>query len=30
MKKLTQAFWDFLVAWGEFKYQQSKRRNFRY
>jgi hypothetical protein len=30
MKKFFTAIWDFLEAWGEFKYQQAKRRDFRY
>jgi hypothetical protein len=27
LKKISDAVWDFLVAWGEFRYQQSKLRN---
>jgi hypothetical protein len=30
MKKFTQAVWDFLVAWGEFRYEQCKKRQFRW
>ena len=30
MKKVLIAIWQFFEAWGEFKYQQSKRRSFRY
>jgi hypothetical protein len=30
MKNLLNGLWDFLEAWGEFKYQQAKRRGFRY
>ena len=28
MKKFTQAVWDLLVAWGEFRYQMSKKRGY--
>lgn len=30
MKKFITAFWDFLVAWGEHRYQVAKRHGFRY
>jgi len=30
MKKVTQAIWDFFVAWGEYRYQVAKRRGFQY
>lgn len=28
MKKFATAVWDFFVAWGEFRYQMSKRRGY--
>lgn len=28
LKKISDAVWDFLVAWGEFRCQQAKQRNF--
>jgi hypothetical protein len=30
MKKFLTAMWDFLAAWGEYRYQLSKRHGFRY
>lgn len=29
MKKFITAFWDFLVAWGEHRYQVAKRHGYR-
>ena len=30
MKKILNSLWNFLEAWGQFKYECAKRRNFRY
>jgi hypothetical protein len=30
MKKLLQYVWDFLVAWGEYRAQMAKKRNYMY
>jgi hypothetical protein len=28
MKRVLNAFWNFLEAWGEFRYQAAKKRGF--
>ena len=28
MKKILNAFWNFLAAWGEHRYQVAKKRGF--
>jgi hypothetical protein len=30
MKKFTQAVWDLLIEWGEYRYQQYKRQCYQY
>jgi hypothetical protein len=30
MKNFKQALWDFFVAWGEYKYEQAKKRQLRW
>lgn len=30
MKKFINAVWDFLIEWGEYRYQQHKRQNYQY
>ena len=30
MKKFTQAVWDFFVAWGQYRYEQSRKRQYRW
>lgn len=30
MKKFLNNVWDFFVAWGEFRYEQAKKRQYRW